>query len=730
MKNKIYFFVLFLSTFALTPLLLSEPSFNGSAPGCSGSGCHSFNDGSVSAAILNNFQVEVTVSGTSSKVGGELVDTQGTVVAVINSTIANPFILTAPSAGSYIVNAGYDNPAKRWDSASVVISVVSNDSLFFAQGSEWKYLDDGSNQDTVWQELTFDDSFWSVGHGHMGYGEGDETTLLNPGFITYYFRKIVNIPDTSLLDEIYFNIVHDDGAVAYVNGTEVLRSALMPPGPINYLTGTTTFIPNDVENDFWTYQVDKSYFINGENIIAIEVHNHNTSSSDISFDCYVSDINVIDYKLDGPYVFYRNGEIVVKTVESTGPQTYTYQNPEDVVLTCWFQNGVDSFNVELQTELNIEPSLYTIPDKFLAVSDIEGNLEAFVMVLQDAGVIDNNYNWIFDDGHLVFVGDMFDRGNNVTECLWLLYRLESQAEAQGGKIHMVMGNHDIMNLIYDFRYVAQKYINNVQLMGETLQSIYATDTELGRWLRTKNIIEKVEPFIFLHGGISPTVDALGLTYDEINYWGRFRMDSTCITSECSIINGGSAVGIYWYRGMAEEDLTQQQVDSIVSHFGGDMVVIGHTVFDNITLLYNDKVICIDLDHEYNYTNGFMRALFYENGNIYNFYTNGTTQTYTFLKTITEIVQEEHQLQKFSLNQNYPNPFNPGTIIKYEIPEKSLVTIKVFDVLGNEVATLINEEKTIGNYEIEFDATNLPSGIYFYQLQTPNFTQTKKMMLLK
>ncbi len=607
---------------------------------------------------------------------------------------------------------------------------VNNDTLFFDQGSEWKYLDDGSNQDTVWQELTFDDSLWSVGHGHMGYGEGDETTLLNPGFITYYFRKIVNIPDTSLLDEIYFNIVHDDGAVAYVNGTEVLRSALMPSGPINYLTGTTTFIPNDVENDFWTYQVDKSYFINGENIIAIEVHNHNTSSSDISFDCYVSDTNVIDYKLDGPYVFFRNGEIVVKTVESTGPQTHTYQNPENVVLTCRFQNGVDSFNVELQTELNIQPSIYTLPEKFLAISDIEGNLEAFVMVLLDAGVIDNNYNWTFDEGHLIFVGDMFDRGNNVTECLWLLYRLESQAEAQGGKIHMIMGNHDIMNLIYDFRYVAQKYINNVQLMGETLQSIYATDTELGRWLRTKNIIEKAEPFIFLHGGISPGVDALGLSYDEINYWGRFRMDSTCTTSECTIINGGSAVGIYWYRGMAEENLTQQQVDTIISHFGGDMVVIGHTVFDNITLLYNDKVICIDLDHEYNYTNGFMRALFYENGNIYNFYTNGTTQTYTLLKTITGIVQEKHQLQKFSLNQNYPNPFNPSTIIKYQIPDAGLVTLKVYDVLGNEVAELINEEKQSGSYEIEFSASNLPSGTYFYQLHAGSFVETKKMVLMK
>ena len=70
------------------------------------------------------------------------------------------------------------------------------------------------------------------------------------------------------------------------------------------------------------------------------------------------------------------------------------------------------------------------------------------------------------------------------------------------------------------------------------------------------------------------------------------------------------------------------------------------------------------------------------------------------------------------------------ITEYKIPELSFVTLNVYDVLGNEIITLVNEEKPIGAYTIEFDATNLPSGIYFYQLQTPSFTQTKKMILLK
>lgn len=86
--------------------------------------------------------------------------------------------------------------------------------------------------------------------------------------------------------------------------------------------------------------------------------------------------------------------------------------------------------------------------------------------------------------------------------------------------------------------------------------------------------------------------------------------------------------------------------------------------------------------------------------------------------------------KFMLFQNYPNPFNPTTTIKYQIPELSFLTIKVYDVLGNEITALINEEKQIGSYEVNFDATGIPSGVYFYRLQAEDFAETKKMVLIR
>ena len=98
--------------------------------------------------------------------------------------------------------------------------------------------------------------------------------------------------------------------------------------------------------------------------------------------------------------------------------------------------------------------------------------------------------------------------------------------------------------------------------------------------------------------------------------------------------------------------------------------------------------------------------------------------------ITSVDIEPTQPTEFKLNQNYPNPFNPNTTFKYSIPNESEVIIKVFDILGNEIETIVNEEKPVGNYEITWYAEELPSGIYFYQLRAGDFVETKKMVLLK
>jgi hypothetical protein len=86
--------------------------------------------------------------------------------------------------------------------------------------------------------------------------------------------------------------------------------------------------------------------------------------------------------------------------------------------------------------------------------------------------------------------------------------------------------------------------------------------------------------------------------------------------------------------------------------------------------------------------------------------------------------------EYSLGQNYPNPFNPTTTINYSITSKGNVSLKVYDMLGKEVAVIVNEVKEAGNYSVTFNASELPSGIYFYNLTSGNFIQSKKLILLK
>jgi hypothetical protein len=105
--------------------------------------------------------------------------------------------------------------------------------------------------------------------------------------------------------------------------------------------------------------------------------------------------------------------------------------------------------------------------------------------------------------------------------------------------------------------------------------------------------------------------------------------------------------------------------------------------------------------------------------------DGTANVYNLAETVLFGVPD-----KFELSQNYPNPFNPSTTISFSIPQKSDVSFKIYDILGNEVTTLINETREAGRYNVNFNASNYSSGIYFYSIKAGNFAETKKMTLIK
>lgn len=333
---------------------------------------------------------------------------------------------------------------------------------------------------------------------------------------------------------------------------------------------------------------------------------------------------------DGPHVFYNEKKVVAKYINySKGRRilerdSVAIENKGDLLLTIHTDDYSKKFTTRLKKKLQNEPVEYRAPNKLLALSDIEGNFEAFRKLLQVGGVIDKDFNWTFGNGHLVLNGDFFDRGEQVTECLWLIYSLEEKAKKAGGYVHFILGNHEIMNMSGEMKYVHPKYtLNHSSLLGERYQNLYGENAELGRWLRTKNIVEKIGDILFVHGGIGQPVNELPLTLSEINSVARpyYQIADSASKSPDSIIRTlyYPSYSPFWYRNYYKKSntgsafqrnkATVRQIDSTLVKFGVNRIVTGHTIISNsISAHFNGAVINIDTHH----AGGQSEALLFEN----------------------------------------------------------------------------------------------------------------------
>ncbi|HCY76553.1 MAG TPA: hypothetical protein DHV28_11585 [Ignavibacteriales bacterium] len=196
----------------------------------------------------------------------------------------------------------------------------------------------------------------------------------------------------------------------------------------------------------------------------------------------------------------------------------------------------------------------------------------------------------------------------------------------------------------------------------------------------------------------------------------------------SIISVGSFYGYWGNFNKPGFEYPFYLVQSVPG-FMGDTLGIIISPHDSINVSFFNVDLCPFCDLEVqNYFKDTLRFVFtFLDGNIY-----------SFSKSIpisgeghpSDVEDEEILPKEFSLSQNYPNPFNPSTKIIWQSPVSSWQTLKIFDVLGNEVATLVNEYRNAGSYEINFDASKLSSGVYYYQIRAGEYVQTKKMLLIK
>ncbi len=324
---------------------------------------------------------------------------------------------------------------------------------------------------------------------------------------------------------------------------------------------------------------------------------------------------------DGPYIKIINDTtILVQYISQDTIIEFSVFGNERFVFKGKGFDSLGSYNVSTQYQV---PKLKTnLTSKLFVFSDIHGEFDNLCELLINNKIIDSNLYWSFGDGHLVIDGDMMDRGYKVTEILWMIYRLEQEAEKAGGGVHFLLGNHEMMVLQNDLRYIHDKYKSVAEYLDSDslLSNLYSNQTVFGNWLRSKNIAEIINGMLFVHGGISPKMMHKGYSLAFINEKMRTNIGipRESIKADSALKDLFGSFGPIWYRGYHYDmDKYSQastiQIDSLLDYYDATNIIVGHTAKDSIAVLYDGKIFGVNQDYEVREE---FKGLFIENGVFY------------------------------------------------------------------------------------------------------------------
>ncbi|MGE0078378.1 MAG: tetratricopeptide repeat protein [Bacteroidales bacterium] len=315
--------------------------------------------------------------------------------------------------------------------------------------------------------------------------------------------------------------------------------------------------------------------------------------------------------IDGPYLEFLGFNRIKAFYminDSLSGRIYLNRKTFKINDTLKFKGFIDLDTMNY--EISNSPNVYQMESSFsnvkrvAAIGDIHGSYDSLRNVLINNHIIDNNNNWTFGDGHLVFIGDLFDRGDKVTEVLWLVYKLWIQAPRNGGLVHVLLGNHELLALNRDYRYANEKYIYLTRGLDIEYSDLFSPYTFLGGFVRSFKVAVNIDSVLFVHAGFSTFFVDHNISVSEVNesvyqFLGGKSLDFVTERSVSVFSDANSDKGPFWYRGYLSESkaiprATNEDILKVLKFYDAKTMVIGHTEVQNIDTLYNGKLIPLNV----------------------------------------------------------------------------------------------------------------------------------------
>lgn len=301
---------------------------------------------------------------------------------------------------------------------------------------------------------------------------------------------------------------------------------------------------------------------------------------------------------DGPYASYHDHEQLLISWICRGQLqqvqqriTRSYQIPA----RCGQAKPIALHQQEPLSDLGSEVRFEAT--RLAVLSDVHGQYQLMLDLLQAHAVIDQSLDWSFGEGHLVIAGDVMGRGEHVTETLWLLYQLDQQAIKAGGRLHLLLGNHETMVMYNDLRYLHAKYQQTAELMETSYHALFSSDTVLGRWLRSKPVLVQVNDMLIMHAGIHPDYLSLGMSMQEVNehYRQSLGIPRAELMEQPILAFLYGRLGPLWFRGYFRERdaVSDAQVEDLLRRLGVNHLVVGHTSMDAVYQHFDGRVFSVD-----------------------------------------------------------------------------------------------------------------------------------------